>query len=263
MSKHLVIIDPQKDFCEQKGSLFVPGATEDMSKLGKFITKMTKHLDDIHITLDQHHLLDIAHPLFWKDSNGNLPDSFTIITSTDIQNGNWQPYHPMLLKKVLDYVLALEASGRYPLCIWPPHCLIGTPGANIIDSVQEAAFSWADKRKSVIDFVAKGSNPFTEHYSAIKAEVVDPEDPSTQPNLEFIKVLEEVDEIYLSGQALSHCLANTVRDIVDLFSSDEYVKKLILLTDTTSSVPGFEQLGDDFIKEMTAKGMQLALTTDF
>ena len=63
--------------------------------------------------------------------------------------------------------------------------------------------------------------------------------------------------------ALSHCVANTVRDIANEFGDDSYVKKLVLLTDASSSVTGFESMGDDFVREMVARGMQTSTTVDF
>jgi nicotinamidase-related amidase len=110
------------------------------------------------------------------------------------------------------------------------------------------------------NFVTKGSNPWTEHFSAVQAEVPDPEDPSTQVNVGFIKTLEEPDFILLAGEALSHCLANTGRDIVKNFSDPKYVQKLILLTDASSNVPGFEKYGSDFVSELVALGMQTSTT---
>jgi hypothetical protein len=38
---------------------------------------------------------------------------------------------------------------------------------------------------------------------------------------------------------------------------------MVLLTDASSSVPGFEFLSDAFVREMTAKGMKLATTDTF
>ena len=67
----------------------------------------------------------------------------------------------------------------------------------------------------------------------------------------------------LAGEALSHCLANSVRDIADKFRSPEYIRKLVLLSDASSNVTGFEQYGDDFLRELRAKGMQVATTQDF
>ena len=57
MSKrvHLIIIDPQNDFCDQPGAaLAVPGAVKDMERLAAFITKQGKRLSAIHCTLDSH-----------------------------------------------------------------------------------------------------------------------------------------------------------------------------------------------------------------
>jgi nicotinamidase-related amidase len=113
------------------------------------------------------------------------------------------------------------------------------------------------------NFVTKGSNPWTEHFSAVQAEVPDPEDPSTQVNVGFIRTLEEPDLIAVTGEALSHCLANTGRDIVRNFSDPRYVEKLVLLTDATSNVPGFEKYGSDFVSELVGLGMKTSTTDRF
>jgi len=129
----------------------------------------------------------------------------------------------------------------------------------LLDALQQ----WERQNFAIVDFVTKGSNIFTEHYSAVKADVPDPQDPTTQINKGLIKTLMECDLVFIAGQALSHCVANTVRDIANEFGDDTYVKKLVLLTDASSSVSGFENLGTDFVKEMTARGMQTATTVDF
>jgi len=40
----LVIIDPQKDFCDPNGSLFVPGAAEDMKRLASLVGRLKNKL---------------------------------------------------------------------------------------------------------------------------------------------------------------------------------------------------------------------------
>jgi nicotinamidase/pyrazinamidase len=259
----LLLIDPQRDFCDPTGSLYVGGADEDMKRVSQMIKRMGKGLSDIHTTLDQHHKMDVAHPLWWKNSEGKNPDPFTIITASDVEEGIWTPSVSALRPRMLEYTRELERKGRYPLCVWVEHCLIATYGATIMDSINESLSEWILATKNIVNFVAKGSNPFTEHYSGVQAEVVDPSDPTTQLNVKLIQALEEADLILLAGEALGHCLANTARDISDNFSSENYIKKMVLLTDGSSSVAGFENLGEDFIKELTAKGMQLAKTTDF
>lgn len=274
---HLLVIDPQNDFCDVPaayqpanplvvGSLIQPalpvtGAHEDMIRLSKLINRIGDKLYDIHVTLDSHNPLDIAHPAWWMNSEGNAPAPFTLITAADVENGIWRPRNPNLLKHSLNYVQKLAASGRYLLCIWPEHCLIGHWGHNVHADVALALDNWARRKLEVVHFVTKGSNAGTEHYSAVQAEVPDPRDTSTLLNGDLIKMLAEADRVLIAGEALSHCVANTVTDIANNFGEDN-IKKLTLLTDCTSSVTGFENLGTNFIAEMTKRGMQLATSTD-
>ena len=263
MKTELLIIDPQIDFCDPgRGKLYVKGAEQDIHRLAVMIDRLGARLDDIHVTLDSHHYVDIAHPIFWKDSTGAHPNPFTLISVDDVQNGRWTTTQPGMYRRGLDYVTALATDDRYALCIWPYHCLIGTEGHAVMPELQDALVGW-EKRFAMVDYVTKGSNIFTEHYSAIQAEVPDPTDPTTQMNTALIQTLLQADVVVVAGEAGSHCLANTVRDIANGFGSDEAVKKLVLLTDATSPVIGFEAYQDDFIKEMTARGMQLATTQDF
>lgn len=268
MSKNvqLLIIDPQNDFCTEtdgvnKGTLVVPGAAEDIKRLSYMIRRIMPKVDDIRITLDSHHPVHIAHPIWWIDRAGNHPKPFTLISKKDVETGEWRAYNPGFQKRSLEYVSALEQNNKYVLVIWPPHCLIGGWGHNIVPELRNTLMEW-ENQFSTMDIVTKGSNIFTEHYSAVQSDVVDPEDATTMLNMEFIKRLEVADVIAISGQALSHCVANTVRDIADKFGPDN-IRKFVLLTDACSNVPGFEKMGDDFIKDMKARGMQLTTTAEF
>jgi len=260
---HLVIIDPQFDFCNPSGALFVQGADADMVRLGDFITRVQDKITAIHITLDSHHLIDIAHPVFWKDKDGANVNPFTIVTAKDVDDGVYYTALPSWQKRAAAYVKSLEDNKRYPLCIWPPHCLIGSAGAAVAQPVMDAALAWQAAKHRTVNFVTKGSNPWTEHYSAVQADVPDPQDPSTQINTPFIQMIEDADEILVAGEASSHCLANTVRDIANNFASDAYVNKLTYLEDAASPVTTFEQFEKDFVDEMTAKGMKLSKTTEW
>lgn len=259
---HLIIIDPQNDFCDPKGALFVNGADKDMERLASLIERISGKIDDIHITLDSHQKVHVAHPIFWKDSAGRRPNPFTIISAAEVRNGQWTTTAPQYYGRALAYVEALEKNGRYPLCIWPPHCLIGTPGQCVHPRLVQALDKWTDEF-ATIDFVTKGSNPFTEHYSAIVADVPDPDDHTTQLNTRFLDTVNQADIVLLAGEAGSHCLANTGRDACNYFTDDSFVKKLVLLKDATSPVGGFEKLQDDFITDMTKRGMQVTTCADF
>lgn len=263
MNVHLLIIDPQNDFCDpDRGSLYVPGAAEDMERLAKMVARCSDRLADIHVTLDSHHVVDIAHPVFWTDGNGAAPNPFSQIVSDDVRAGRWTTRLPSARERALAYLDALEVGARYPHTIWPPHCLIGSYGHNVTPTLYQRLTAWEARRFGVVDYVTKGSNLWTEHFSAIQAEVPDSGDLGTQMNTRLIETLETADMVILAGEAGSHCLANTVRDIADGFSDSKYIEKLVLLSDATSPVPGFEAYQTDFIRDMTARGMRLSTTTD-
>jgi nicotinamidase/pyrazinamidase len=260
----LLIVDPQNSFCDPKGELFVKGADKDMSRLAKFIRKYGDKLDDIHVTLDSHQMNHIAHPFLWINSKGQNPTPFTLISRQDVENGIWNPVNPSWRKDFLNYVTQLEKNGRYVLCVWPPHCIIGSWGHAIYPDVSDALNEWAVKSTAWVDFVPKGSNPFTENYSALQADVPDTKDPATQLNIRLIETLKECDDLLIAGEALDFCVANSITDIGDAFG-DENIKKFVLLEDLTSCVnaPGLEHLGSDFIKKMTARGMRVSNSVDF
>lgn len=259
---HLLIVDPQQDFCSPSGSLFVPGADKDMQRLTKFIKRVGSKLDDIHVTMDCHRVMDVAHPGWWKDSAGNHPKPFTVISRADVQAGIWTTSVPSFYKRALEYVTALEKGGKYPLCVWPEHCLIGGSGNNVYPELHAALVDWERESIANIDYVTKGVNPFTEHYSGVKAEVTDPEDPTTQINIGFIQTLQDTDILLIAGEASSHCVANTIRDVA-ANATPEFAQKMVLLRDATSPVPGFEKLQDDMISDMMKLGMKISTTTEF
>ena len=175
---HLLVIDPQNDFCDPNGSLYVTGADDDMDRLELLIDRMRGDLAAIHVTLDSHRKVDISHPIWWKDSSGANPAPFSQITVADVESGRWTTAQPGFYKRSLAYLEALEVGNRYPHVIWPEHCLIGDEGHNVFGELSGAIHEW-EERFAQADFVTKGSNPWTEHFSAVQAEVPDPEDPST------------------------------------------------------------------------------------
>src|SRR6185437_11277693 len=86
---HLMIIDPQNDFCDigvneqpphplrpnerVAPALPVTGADADMKRLAHWLNDNSGRIAQIHVTLDSHQPFDIAHPTFWRDANGNHP----------------------------------------------------------------------------------------------------------------------------------------------------------------------------------------------
>jgi nicotinamidase-related amidase len=261
MKSVLLIVDPQNDFCDPGGALFVPGAPDDAARIAAMIDRVSSRLDELIVTLDCHHVLDVAHPLMWVDARGNPPPPLTTITLGDLKAGAWRPVRPAWTDRLHRYLADLEAFGRYRLTIWPEHCLVGSWGFGIVPCVFDAVTRWEREHAETATLILKGENPWTEHYSAVKAEVPDPDDPRTGVNRSLLERLREADCVAVAGEALSHCVANTIRDLVEPLGGD--LSRLVLIRDATSSVPGFEALGEAFLEETAALGMRLESSTAF
>ncbi len=261
MDVRLLLIDPQIDFCLPTGALYVAGAEKDCVRTAAMIDRLGKKLSRIYSTFDSHSQYQIFHPMFWRKSNGDDVTPFTAISHADVISGAIVPVDNAMLDWAKKYTKELEAGGRYPLLIWPYHCLIGTEGWAMEKTIMEAIHKWERATYRSFRPITKGSCYKTEHYSAVKAEVEVPEDPTTQLNMRgLITPLEEADMVLIAGQARSHCVANTVRDIMASFSDASYIRKLYILEDATSDVTGFEKLGEAFINDFVKAGGNLTTT---
>lgn len=252
----LFIIDPQVDF-HPGGSLAIPTADADSARISELIQKKMHEIDEIVVTLDSHQRIHIAHGLFWLDPAGKHPTPFTIITAKEIENGKWRAAVPQYQDIALNYARKLEQGGRFKICIWPEHCIIGTPGHNVTPPLMDVINKWAETRLKEVQWITKGQNIFTEMYSALRAEVPT-DDPRTMWNLGLIDFLKEHSKVLVCGQALSHCVNFSVRDLMDNYSEGH--DQVTIITDGCSPVPGFEASAETFLKDMKALGLKLKTT---
>ncbi|WP_318404595.1 cysteine hydrolase family protein [Photobacterium leiognathi] len=274
----LLIIDPQYDFYDVPvneqftldsehqektiaPALPVPGAWNDAQRLASFIENQQQHIHSIVVTLDSHNEYDIAHAVYWQNKSGEHPAPFTLISHQDIVNGIWRPTKPELLEHVLAYTQSLEKAGKYSLIIWPTHCVIGTAGHNIIAPIQAAIQRWEQQTNKQHISISKGENPHTEHYGGCEAEYPLADDKNTQFDPQLVELVKQNDHVFISGQALSHCVASTVEQVVEKLSSED-IKKLTILIDTTSPVAGFEQQAEAFIDKMSQIGVNILTSSN-
>ncbi|HXE37406.1 MAG TPA: cysteine hydrolase, partial [Azonexus sp.] len=242
-------------------ALPVAGAHADMQRIAALIEQGGSGLSDITVTLDSHQRVDIAHPTFWCQGDGSAVAPFTQIRAADVGEGRYRPRAAEALPRVQAYLEALEANGRYLHMVWPVHCEIGSWGHNVHDDVRRAYNRWEEARVAIVTKVLKGSNPWTEHYSALKAEVPLADDPATQLNMALVDRLRQADRVLIAGEAGSHCVKATTEHIVENFAAAD-LGKLVLLTDCMSPVAGFEAQYAGFLADMQRRGVQLATSAE-
>ncbi len=251
MQRLLVIIDPQNDFMrspEHEGSLAIDEAYADMERLVRYLERETP--EQILVTLDSHTVDHIAHARWWTDADGNHPDPFTVISVEDVVTERWRGRDP---EHSLWYVKQLAKQGNYELIIWPDHCVMGTKGHQVVNILAQALHDWEQRTGRQVRYLKKGMNDYTEHYSALKAEVVI--DAETDMNQDLIRYMNEFDRIEFAGEASSHCVGNTLVHFIDTIAPDD-AAKVVVLENATSPVPGCAHMAEAFFAHGRKKGVQ-------
>jgi nicotinamidase-related amidase len=242
----LLIIDAQYDFCDKQGSLYVPGAEKDMERLAYFINRNGERLMSIILSQDIHQVIDISHPAFWVNKKNEHPVPFTQITAEDVENDIWTSIFGK--ETVLTYLRQLDKQGEFTHVIWPEHCIEGSKGAAIVDVVMDEVKQWVRTRNQYLKIIQKGKNQFTEHFGIMKANVPSEYDIDTQLNVPLLDSMCDYDTIYIAGEAQSHCVATTVKQ---LLVYPGIADKIIILKNCMSPVSGFEHFADNIYSQLT------------
>jgi nicotinamidase/pyrazinamidase len=252
-----LIIDAQYDFCKPNGALFVPGAVEDMQRLSTLIRLQADKIDHIVVTLDNHPVNDISHPVFWEDAQGHFPAPFTQVTANEVREGKWKPrFEP---EKVLGYLDALETQGLFRHFIWPEHCLMGSRGAALDDMLMEALREWTHTGRNY-HVVEKGQHPLTEHFGIFQAQIPIEGAPETQFNTALVEELIAYQTVYLAGEARSHCVATSLKQVMD--KAPELAAKIVVIEDAMSDVSGLGHLGAPIYEAARQQGVRFVKSTD-
>ena len=114
-----------------------------------------------------------------------------------MRSGKWiyQDTSDDALDWALYYTSQLERKKKQVLTIWPEHCIVGSKGHGIVPELNQALQRWAQRSKRTIFYVMKGQNLRTEMYSALEAEVEDPNDPNTSLNAPLVAMLKVSDRV--------------------------------------------------------------------
>jgi nicotinamidase/pyrazinamidase len=264
----LLIVDMQIDFCHDHGALYVPGAQDDIRRLSAFIFEHAATITDVVCTLDSHLPLQIFHPAWWAGEDGNHPEPLTLISAEDVAAGRWRPL--VMPDWSQQYVERLEEQHKKVLTIWPYHVLIGGIGNSLDPALFEVVQWHSLARNTQPAWLRKGRIPQSEHYSALRPEIPVPAHPHGELHEGILDALRGADLVFVAGEAQSHCVLETLEDIVAIFGDEEdgreTLGKFYVLTDCTSSVLhpqiDFEALSLEAFDQFARRGVHFVKSTD-
>lgn len=254
----LLAIDVQNDFMENVGSLPVAGSRGDVERLTRWMYRNLPKLTQVMCSLDTHSVNQIFHASWWTDDQGNHPQPFATISYADVLTGKWKATGGDK-DRSLEYLKNLEQGGKKQLCIWAYHCLTGTRGAELESEFAKMLYFHSASRQTVPLLISKGEDPYSEMYGIIEAEY----NPKNEVNKAVLDTIEQFDEIYVAGEASSHCVLASVQQIMEYFSDrPDITSRITLLEDCMSSIAGFEEVTQTDFQELRDKyGMQIKKST--
>ena len=91
--------------------------------------------------------------------------------------------------------------------------------------------------------------------------IIRPEyDPDNYIDTALLNLIEQHDEIYIAGEAASHCVLESVSQIVEHFADrPEITARITILKDCMSSIPGFEEATKEAFKRVGVKSATSSL----
>ena len=262
----VILVDYQHDFVDPTGTLYVPGSQQDVARFLTWFYANAHRITSIYASLDTHLPFQIFYSSWWKNpQTGEHPQPFTPITVDDVTNMRWVPI--IQPSWSIRYVHQLQQQAKKDLMIWPYHTMEGTLGHMLVSPISEAIAWHSAARNTQPTYVVKGRTIRTEYYGIFGAEVPDPEDPDSALNVTLLDAVMKHDKVYVAGEAKSHCVLETERQLVGRFvKQPEFLKKLHFLKDCTSSVQhpaiDFDALAEAELRDMERQGVQVVLSSE-
>jgi len=159
----IIVVDVQADFTELKsGSLAVPGTdTQYIDTVQRSTQQFSREGFRVYLTQDWH---PADHMSFYTNHPGTKPSQ------------------------------VIEIEGR-PQVMWPPHCVQGTPGADIVITVDTSAKT-----------VRKGMDSRFDSYSGFA------DDGGHKTELDSLLRQDSIRKLIIYGLATDYCVKATVLD---------------------------------------------------
>ena len=201
----LLIIDPNNDFADSRGSLYVPHADIALKAIAHYIEE--NNPEGIAISQDTHRRYHVGHCAYWQ---GEGVKPFANVRSEDVERGVISPTFATK-EQALNYLRAMESKGRVHT-LWPEHCLIGSWGWAFPDVLVQAVNAWDNLHhgQRPLHVYQKGEYADAEMFSIFS--YVNERTPN-EHGKQVLDQLAQYDEVVVCGFAKDYCVAESVKDM--------------------------------------------------
>ncbi len=264
----VILVDYQYDFVNPEGTLYVPGAQDDIARFLSWFYRNAPNITSIYVSMDTHLPFQIFFSSWWrKPKIKEYPQPFTRITIDDISKEVWVPVFQQ--EWSIEYVRLLKERQKKHLMIWPYHTMEGTLGHTLSTPISEAIAWHSAARNTQPKYIVKGRTIGSEYYGIFEAEIQYPEDPESGLNVALFDAIIKHDKIYVAGEAKSHCVLESEKQLIKRFgSNNELFNKLYFLKDCTSSIKhpdptiDFDALAEEELSHMGKSGVNIVYSSN-
>ncbi len=262
---YVLNIDDQGDFVSPTGSLFVAGrngsgAMDALRRRTEFQYRYLNYITRIINTMDSHLPYQVFFPSAHLDKSGQHPAPYTLIMGGDEYRERYEAnpvmanqlgFNPDWLDRQFEfYCEELKRKGNQPLCIWPYHCLLGSPGHRLVGLAEEVRLFHSFARGSANTPELKGMLPLTEHYGIFGPEVTHTwEGDEIEGVNDYLPLIQHIGYtlsqgglLFIIGEAASHCRSRSIWGLVeglrsvDWFLAEKLIKQIVVLKDCSTPV---------------------------
>lgn len=221
MQNLLLLIDPQNDFADPKGSLYVPGAFDAILEICRFIKDEADNISDILISQDTHQKFNIGFSDFWE---GDFKP-FDKIKTQEILDGKIKP---VSLRREISVSFRSQFQDKEEITLWPYHCLEGSWGWCFPEPLIESLNDWVlhKPKHRTYEVYRKGYIPEIESYSVLSDCKYGAEYP-------YLLLNSLYDKIYVAGFCKDICVAESLKD---MRKDDLYRNKLVILDNCMATI---------------------------
>jgi len=132
---------------------------------------------------------------------------------------------------------------------------------------------------ALVEYLTKGQSPFTEFYSIFEARYYkESDDAKIKLNTDLLdRLFIYNDKIFVCGEALSHCVADSIDSMIkhcksfenipqndhrSTYAFEMKIDKIHLILDCCSTIPGFETKVETKIEEWKQAGVKIVNSKD-
>lgn len=229
----LLIINPNNDFVDPRGSMYIKNSDIVMMNLAKWINFNHSKITTIFCCMECHTIRHISFPDYWKTGpKGTIkPCPNVSITYQDFKKELIAPNDPRKNQWIDSYLRELDIRKRNHILL-PYHCIDGSWGQSMSTALSNTFINC----KINPQIIRYGQYPHSEMTSVFEYDYpINLPELNIPENKELMKVLLRYDKILIAGLTKEGNVAESILSLIANYPK-EINNKLVFLKDALITV---------------------------